>query len=655
MPDWTYQTVFRPVLRQVRYSFAQSLVFRSMGMLGRNPLGRVVISLMGHAKPSAEVAVSNGTQMFPSPVALGCGVDQAAQAVSSVSLFGFGLIEVGPLADSSAQTPAQTSAQTPADSQSTSESNPGDVDSEWSDVGITISTDRALDLHSLMKALRANSFHNDVPVVVRLPPVTQFNLEFLVESADQLKDLVDGFSLPVQSETTEELSALGKKLHDLNAIVLGVVDPATTDSSKAMGLSQTLKFSGIILQALSSVHGFRNELDPEDTVVWIESFKADSVTAARPNHSFVIASGNVIEPGDALHLLNAGADMVMVDRGFAAAGPGLPKRINSAVLSTKQLNASPATTADKIPAAQRSWFWAFLLGLSLTVGGVLVLIIGWTRVLLPYDEEFLEMVRQEVCGINDRLLPFMSHDRVTLAGTMLSLGPLYMVLAWFGDRRGMHWARVTILSSAFIGFLSFFLFLGFGYFDPLHAFVATISFQLTALCLQSSQPRPVLVEFDLHNSPSWRRAMWGQLLMVLHGAAVLVAGMIISSFGVTTVFVPDDLAFMQTSREALVSANPRLVPLVAHDRASFGGMLMATGVTVLLSSVWGWQRGRRWLWNVLAFSGTVAYCTTIIIHWHVQYTSLQHLLPAYGGLLFLWLALLMSREWMSEDSSAVDA
>jgi len=43
---------------------------------------------------------------------------------------------------------------------------------------------------------------------------------------------------------------------------------------------------------------------------------------------------------------------------------------------------------------------------------------------------------------------------------------MYCGLSWFGVRRGLHWARVAVEASAFVGFASFFLFLGFGYFDP---------------------------------------------------------------------------------------------------------------------------------------------------------------------------------------------
>ena len=52
---------------------------------------------------------------------------------------------------------------------------------------------------------------------------------------------------------------------------------------------------------------------------------------------------------------------------------------------------------------------------------------------------------------------------------------------WGGIRRGLHWAKTTVVASAFTGFLSFFLFLGFGYFDPLHAFVTAILFQFALM------------------------------------------------------------------------------------------------------------------------------------------------------------------------------
>jgi len=117
------------------------------------------------------------------------------------------------------------------------------------------------------------------------------------------------------------------------------------------------------------------------------------------------------------------------------------------------------------------------------LGGGLALGIAWTRVVLPYDEVWCSTTRAGLAAINPRLLPFLAHDRVTLAGTMISIGGLYLGLVIGAVRLGAHWAQRTVIYSATAGFLSFFLFLGFGYFDPWHltpAFVGTVIFGVAA-------------------------------------------------------------------------------------------------------------------------------------------------------------------------------
>src|SRR5262249_36091911 len=136
-------------------------------------------------------------------------------------------------------------------------------------------------------------------------------------------------------------------------------------------------------------------------------------------------------------------------------------------------------------AAEMTWFWTALLGVSMLAGGLLALVIAATRVVLPYDEAFAGMTREQFHAVNERLLAFMAHDRVSLAGTMISVGVLCLGMSLYGVRRGYYWARMAVLSSAFSGFGSFFLFLGFGYFDPFHAFVTAVLFQFLLLALHS--------------------------------------------------------------------------------------------------------------------------------------------------------------------------
>jgi hypothetical protein len=594
---------------------------------------------MGHGAPPAEVATEIAGTMIASPVGLGCGVDLSASVTSAFSLFGFGLIEVGPVSLDAG--PGST----------TTGSSP-----EWSESGLNFPRQLpALSVEQLRSVLSAN-LSRDVRLIIRLDErlVAQLADE---QNAALLKDLaaasnVLGVVLPpptanASQQQWESLARGRTALQQLGLFVFQRVEPATISRWLQDGAFAASNFDGILLDLndhndVAGASAGPVAVNSSDNVcALIQRLKAEQPELP------LLTSGGVLEPVDAIDLLNAGADAVLVTDGLAVAGPGLPKRINDAVASLQRQHMPDE--APSLPLGQLSWFWSFLMGLSLTVGGVLALVIGWTRVLLPYDEDFLNLQRDEICSLNERLLPFMSHDRVTLAGTMLALGPLYLALAWFGDRRGQHWARVAVIASALIGFLSFFSFLGFGYFDPFHAFVSAVLFQLMALGLHSSLGRPTAEVPDLRNTNAWRRALWGQLMMFILGCAILLGGITICTFGMTTVFVQQDLEFLQASRETITGLSPKLVPLVAHDRATFGGMLMATGVTVALSALWGWRKGRRWLWWTLLLSGSTAFLTTIVIHWWVGYTSLIHLLPAYGGLAVLWLAMACSREWLCDQ------
>jgi hypothetical protein len=236
---------------------------------------------------------------------------------------------------------------------------------------------------------------------------------------------------------------------------------------------------------------------------------------------------------------------------------------------------------------------------------------------------------------------------VTLAGAMISVGILYTCLSLFGVRRGLHWAKVALLTSAFAGFASFFLFLGFGYFDPFHAFVTAVLLQFLLLALHSRlPPRVDTVGPDLIEDWRWRASQWGQLLYIIHGAVLITAGSIISYVGSTTVFVAEDLMFMQTTAEQIKAANDRLLPLIAHDRATFGGMLISVGFAVLLPSLWGFRIGERWLWWALLLGGLSGYVVTIIVHIAVGYTHLGHLAPAFGGLAVLVIGSALSHPYL---------
>ena len=131
-------------------------------------------------------------------------------------------------------------------------------------------------------------------------------------------------------------------------------------------------------------------------------------------------------------------------------------------------------------------------------------------------------------------------------------------------------------------------------------------------------------------------------MLIMHGFALLAAGAAISVVGVSQVFVHEDLEFMHTTAGALLAANERIVPLVAHDRATFGGMLLASGWVFLLPALWGYRKGSAWLWWAFLIAGLAAYSAAIGVHCAVGYLSLKHLLPAFGGLTLFLLGLILS-------------
>src|SRR5919198_3709842 len=108
-----------------------------------------------------------------------------------------------------------------------------------------------------------------------------------------------------------------------------------------------------------------------------------------------------------------------------------------------------------------------------------------------------------------------------------------------------------------------------------------------------------------------------------------MSGIVIAGLGVTRVFVFSDLAFLQTSAAVLSQANAHLLPLIAHDRAGFGGALASDGVAVLLMALWGFRRGERWVWWTLLLAGLVGLAGGVYAHVSVGYLEFGHLLPLF--------------------------
>ncbi len=281
-----------------------------------------------------------------------------------------------------------------------------------------------------------------------------------------------------------------------------------------------------------------------------------------------------------------------------------------------------------------------LTGLALIGSGMFAFFLAATGHFLPHDIAHLGMTADELHTVaHGRLVHFMMHDRVSFGGSIVGVGVLYLWLAEFPLRASEPWAWWTLLISGVAGFASFLAYLGYGYLDTWHGAATLVLLPVLIIGmirLRTSMPQrtSVLQVFNPSVVTSYRTAFGvGRLLLLATSACLVLGGLIIMTVGMTKVFVPQDLEYMGVAAADLEAANPRLIPLIAHDRAGFGGGVACCGLTMFLCIYCG--RPSRSLWQALLISGTVGFGTAIGVHFPIGYLSFTHLLPAYlGALMF---------------------
>jgi hypothetical protein len=287
----------------------------------------------------------------------------------------------------------------------------------------------------------------------------------------------------------------------------------------------------------------------------------------------------------------------------------------------------PALVADGRPALA-------LTGVALFLSGAFAVFLAFRREFLPHDVAFLGMTATELCAIADcRIVRFMFHDRVAFGGTLVAVGILYLWLASFPLRRGAAWAWWAFLTSGGLGFGSFLAYLGYGYLDSWHgaATIALLPVFVTGLAASRRHATTGVggwLRTD-HGQRAPRLLRWGRFGLLATAAGVTLAGLVILYLGSTEVFVAEDLGFMGVTRGVLDATNPRLVPLIAHDRAGFGGGLATVGVLLLAC---GWYAPpRRAFHHAVLAAGSAGFGCAIGTHFVEGYVNPVHLAPAFLG------------------------
>ncbi|MCA1062565.1 dihydroorotate dehydrogenase [Rossellomorea sp. AcN35-11] len=590
MPDWSYHGIFKPVLSKLPSHISREFIHKGMSLISSLPQGPHIIHFLGREECSPRLKKEIDGMVCVNPVGLSGKIDPLLSGTSAFTHLGFGFIEIGPVTIH----PARDSAYPIADhhkQQITFQDPP-----------------ESIGLKEILKKLKKHS--KKQPFIIRLSG----SPEEISSMMEHLDIYADAYILEVNEQHPT--------IHSNKPMYLS--NPDTTDRH-TLNNQDT---AGIVVE--------EDELDA--LISRIRSYRE-----AYPDLS-IISSGGVLEPCHALKLLNAGADLILLSDGYVFSGPGLTKRINEALLDDLKDHPPP----------QKGWFSYWVFGLFIFIGGLFALLFSLTSVILPYDEQYLGMQRETISGFNDSIVKFMAHDRMTLAGTMMSGGIVYMQLAYHGVRRRLLWAKQSIDIGASTGFLGILLFIGFGYFDWLHLvfWLVLLPFYIHGW-VHTRETRGTPSSGNRRNHSNWLQALYGQLAFVVLGFSFVVGGLTISYYGVTSVFVPTDLLYLCMTPDILNEFNQNLIPVIAHDRAGFGSALFSVGLLVLTLSLWGFQQGSRWVWWTLLVGGLPAFIAGIYIHFAIGYTSFIHLLPAYIALVLFVIGLKKSYSFLHQGKDMI--
>lgn len=276
-------------------------------------------------------------------------------------------------------------------------------------------------------------------------------------------------------------------------------------------------------------------------------------------------------------------------------------------------------------------------GTALCVSGGFAIFQSLTGQLLPHDTQALGMDAAALSRMaNPHLTMFMFHDRVAFGGTLLAIGCAYWWLSEFPLRSGKAWAWWAFVASGAAGFASFLTYLGYGYLDKWHALATIVLLPIFLAGLWRSRscvPEDLRIRQAWHVEPRSEPGLAKQGRRLIQACAVglVLAGATIMVVGMTTVFVPQDLSFMGMTRTQIASVSPMLIPVIAHDRAGFGGGLLSCGLLLIFMTRHA-ALSRSFL-EAIALMGLFGFGAALGVHGAIGYLDFTHLAPAYFGLL----------------------
>nr|WP_245363821.1 hypothetical protein [Cohnella thailandensis] len=159
----------------------------------------------------------------------------------------------------------------------------------------------------------------------------------------------------------EELAGLCEEIYrqvknvraDLPVLLCVPLDIGEYKLETLLGALKNEAWSGIVIDdVIRTERGF--EMGPEGKEVAIRLM--EKLRLRLMADQTIVCKAGVHEPQDALDLMRAGADFVQLHSGLVYSGPGLPKRVNEAVLY-ERMQESPSERSEAMPSFWQSWGW----------------------------------------------------------------------------------------------------------------------------------------------------------------------------------------------------------------------------------------------------------------------------------------------------------
>lgn len=300
-------------------------------------------------------------------------------------------------------------------------------------------------------------------------------------------------------------------------------------------------------------------------------------------------------------------------------------------------------------------FLLIFTSIILVLSGMFVIVQSLTGHFLPHDVSYLGLDAEQLSTFNNgTITKFMFHDRISFGGSIMAVGFLYMWLAEFPLKNKEAWAWYLFLFSGIIGFGSFLTYLGYGYLDSWHGMATALllPFYIAglirsfALVKNNASVKDIILQKEKINARSSYGI--GKVFLLFSATGMLLAGLTIMIVGMTTIFVPQDLAYMDITICGIEKINGNLKPLIAHDRAAFGGGLATIGL--LYFFIIRRADPTISLWQIIALSMAVGFSTAIGVHYMIGYTDTTHLLPAYFGSITSVIGLLLTYKRMTAST-----